>query len=91
MDTFDSDDDSLDSTDVKDATYKVMNINEITQKMERVIGDVISSTDVIEVILYFSNDSSRLFQFGLNANKYLNFLSSFSVASIDSSHSTQSL
>lgn len=45
-----SDDDSLDSINVKDATYKVVSIDEIKHKMEQVIEAVVSSTKVIEFV-----------------------------------------
>lgn len=50
MDMFDSDSDSLDSSNVKDATYQVKTIDEITHKMEQVIQTIVSSTEVSEFI-----------------------------------------
>lgn len=48
MDISDSDDEEFD----KDATYKVLSIDEITHKMEQIIEGVVSSTEVIEPILF---------------------------------------
>lgn len=41
-----SDDDSLDSSKVTDATYSVVSMDQITQKMNRMIQEVVSSTEV---------------------------------------------
>lgn len=49
----DSDDESLDSSNLKDATYNVLSIDEIAHKMELVIEDVVSSTQVIVLSVLF--------------------------------------
>lgn len=46
MDFSDYDDDE--EFEIKDATYKVLSIDEITVKMEKNIERVVSSTEVIE-------------------------------------------
>lgn len=46
MDFYDSDVDSSDFSDDKDSTYKVMTIDEVTDKMEQSIQAVVSPTEV---------------------------------------------
>lgn len=48
MDLSDYDDDEY---EIKDATYKVLSIDEITDKMEKVVERIVSSTEVIDLII----------------------------------------
>lgn len=50
MDISDIDDDD-DEIEIKDATYKVLSIDAVTDKMEKTIERVVSSTQVIAFII----------------------------------------
>lgn len=47
--SFDDDDDDI---EIKDATYQSFSIDELTEKMDRIIDDVASTTNVITLISY---------------------------------------
>ena len=91
MDISYSDDEEI---DVKEPTYKVVSIDEITNKMEKTIEAVVSSTEVIQLIPFII----QLNHVRLEAKKKENFLTThfynsifglvISDASADSSNCT---